>query len=147
MDILEFQGQYRWLSNFAPVRVTLDGITFPSAEHAYMSAKSTDVGWKTFCTTTPFAGIVKKASRKVKLVPNWDQEKFTVMQWLLEQKFSQEPYRTKLLATGAAYIQEGNLWNDIIWGVDLRTGRGNNVLGKMIMIIRDNMETKEDQNV
>lgn len=46
--IREFQGEYRWLSNFAPVLIKLDGI-YPSVEHAYMSAKSDDMKWKLFC--------------------------------------------------------------------------------------------------
>ena len=40
--ILQFQGEYRWLSNFAPVKIKLDGYTFASVEAAYMSAKCSD---------------------------------------------------------------------------------------------------------
>ena len=40
--IKEFRGEYAWLSNFASVPITLDGIQYPSVEHAYMSAKSKD---------------------------------------------------------------------------------------------------------
>ena len=46
MDILEFQGEYRWLSNFSPCEIILDGITYKSVEHAYMSAKSENEEWK-----------------------------------------------------------------------------------------------------
>lgn len=44
--IREFQGNKRWLSNFAPVQIKLEELIFPSVEHAYMSAKSNDVSWK-----------------------------------------------------------------------------------------------------
>lgn len=47
--IREFQKEYRWLSNFAPVAVRYKGITYPSVEHAYMSAKSEEKSWKKFC--------------------------------------------------------------------------------------------------
>lgn len=60
-DIDEFQGEFRWLSNFAAVEVVLNGITFKSVEHAYMSAKSEDPDWKLFCQNGASAGKVKKS--------------------------------------------------------------------------------------
>lgn len=50
--ISEFQGNFRWLSNFAPCKIILDGIEYPSVEHAYMSAKSSERSWKLFCSNT-----------------------------------------------------------------------------------------------
>ena len=40
--INEFQGDYRFLSNFHPAEVEMDGIKYPSVEHAYQAAKSLD---------------------------------------------------------------------------------------------------------
>ena len=134
--IREFQGEFRWLSNFTPCKVVLDGIEFGSVEHAYMSAKSRDPRWKHLCTTTRSPGFIKKESRKVQLIDGWDVVKFEVMRKCLEQKFNQEPFRSKLIATGTQHIQEGNWWGDKIWGVCLKTGEGENHLGKMIMEIR-----------
>src|SRR4051794_21773182 len=37
-----FEGQYRFLSNFFPAEVEFEGMTYPSVEHAYQSAKTTD---------------------------------------------------------------------------------------------------------
>lgn len=142
--IAEFQGKYRWLSNFAPVLVLFDGIVYPSVEHAYMSAKSGDHEWKLFCTdrsNTP--GDVKRASRKITLVANWDDIKRQVMLECLRSKFSQEPYRARLLATGTVHIQEGNRWGDCYWGVDLRKvpPRGLNVLGQLLMQVREELRS------
>ena len=39
----EFQGEYRFLSNFWPAPVEFEGITYPSVEHAYQSAKTMDM--------------------------------------------------------------------------------------------------------
>lgn len=47
--ITEFQNEFRWLSNFTPVKITLNGLEFSSVEHAYMSEKSDDREWKLFC--------------------------------------------------------------------------------------------------
>ncbi len=40
--ITSFSGKYRWLSNFFPVSICYDGITYPSVEHAFQAAKSLD---------------------------------------------------------------------------------------------------------
>jgi len=143
--IKQFQGEYRWLSNFVPCNVVLDGIAYQSVEHAYQSAKSELAEWKKFCASPDtYSAYVKKASRKIKPVDNWDTVKVEVMTDLLLQKFSQEPYKQKLLDTGDLHIQEGNTWGDTFWGVDLRTGKGQNILGKMIMEIRSKL-TKKDK--
>lgn len=66
------------------------------------------------------------------------------MQALLEQKFSQEPLRSQLLATGGKELIEGNVWHDNFWGVcqcadckKLVKGRWGNKLGEMLMRIRN----------
>lgn len=141
--ITEFQNEYRWLSNFAPVKIKLDGLEFPSVEHAYMSAKYNDIEWKKFCSNpNNKAGDVKRKSRNITLKEDWNDIKLEVMKECVNQKFSQEPYRTKLLGTGTQYIQEGNRWNDKYWGVCLKTNKGENHLGKLIMDVRSALVKK-----
>lgn len=41
--IKEFQGEYRWLSNFWPARVVLDGVEYPTVENAYQASKADEV--------------------------------------------------------------------------------------------------------
>lgn len=144
--IKEFQNEYRWLSNFTPVEVELDGLIYSSVEHAYMSAKSDDIKWKRICTNPNYtAGEIKRLSRQVHLIPNWDNIKLNVMEDCIRQKFNQEPYKSKLLQTGNLYIQEGNRWNDKFWGVCLKTNQGQNFLGKLIMKIRDEIQLSNSQ--
>jgi len=104
-----------------------------------MSAKSEDPSWKLFCATVVSPGDVKRASKKICLVAGWESKKVSIMRECLRQKYSQEPYRSKLLATGEEELQEGNMWNDTFWGVSLRTGKGQNILGKLIMEIREEL--------
>ncbi len=140
--INEFKGDYRWLSNFEAVTIKLGEHIYPSVEHAYMSAKCDSSEWKLFCMDARnTAGDVKKKSREVKLVDNWDRYKFLVMQSCLEQKYEQEPFRSKLIKTGTQNIVEGNYFGDIIWGVDLKytPNIGENHLGRMIMKIREDL--------
>ena len=41
-DVTEFQGEYRFLSNFWPAQVVFEGVTYPTSEHAYQAAKTLD---------------------------------------------------------------------------------------------------------
>lgn len=137
--ISEFRGEYRWLSNFYPCTIVLEGVEYPSVEHAYMSRKSDSELWKDFCVTTISPEEVKKASKRISLLPHWESIKVDIMRECLTQKYSEEPLRSKLIATGSQILQEGNWWGDQFWGVDLRTGVGENYLGKLIMGIREEL--------
>ena len=54
---------------------------------------------------------------------------------VVRAKFDQHPdLAQKLLATGDEELVEGNDWGDIYWGV--YKGRGNNMLGKILMRVR-----------
>lgn len=139
--IKEFQNEYRWLSNFSPCKIILEGVEYPSVEHAYMSAKSDNKDWKVFCSNpNNKAGDVKRQSKYIQLKDNWNDIKLSVMEECINQKFTQEPYKSKLIATGDLYLQEGNRWNDKFWGVCLKTNKGENNLGKLIMNVRNKIK-------
>lgn len=136
--IKEFSDENRWLSNFAKVSITYNEYTYNSIEAAYQAQKSDNPDWKKFCAdpnNTP--GLIKKSSRFIKIVENWENIKVPIMEELLLLKFSQEPYKTLLKNTKNVYIQEGNYWGDKFWGVCLKTNQGENNLGKLIMKIRE----------
>lgn len=136
--INNFRGEYNWLSNMYFCDVEYKNNIFKSVENAYMFAKADTSGeWLKFCLENP-PNICKKKSRNIEVREDWDNIKLSVMYDLLIQKFSQEPFRTKLLATGNENIQEGNYWNDTFWGVDLKQNpnTGENNLGRLIMYIR-----------
>lgn len=135
-DILEFSGENRWLSNFTPCKVELDSVTYPSVEHAYQAAKSPIHARSEYLTCT--AGNAKKLGSVKELPENWDTQKLEVMKHLLKQKFTLETeLGQKLLATYPVQIIEGNAWKDRFWGV--YQGCGLNLLGKMIMEIREEL--------
>ena len=56
-------------------------------------------------------------------------------------KFTYPDLQEKLLATGDAYLEEGNYWNDTTWGVC--NGVGENRLGKILMQVRDEIRRGE----
>ena len=126
-----FSGEHRFLSNFYPARVRLDGVEYPSTEHAFQAAKT--LGDRSvFLLGSP--GDAKRAGRRVALRADWEAVKLDVMADLLRQKFAADPLRSKLLATGTAELIEGNTWGDRFWGVC--GGVGENHLGKLLMATR-----------
>ena len=139
MKIEEFQGTYRWLSNFWPVPIVYDGITYESTEVAYQAAKTNNRKVREiFAKLT--AAESKTLGQNIIIRPDWDAVKLNVMEEVLRYKFSNSEMRRKLIATGDAELIEGNNWNDTFWGVC--KGVGQNHLGKLIMKIRDEINGK-----
>ena len=134
--ILSFQGEYRYLSNFWVCEVTLaDGVCYNSSEHAFMCQKTTDPYAKIAIRMAPTAAAAKREGRKVMLRPDWEEIKFQAMYDAVNAKFSQNPeLKAKLLSTGNRYLEEGNTWNDVVWGVC--DGVGTNCLGQILMLVR-----------
>lgn len=135
--IKEFQGEYRFLSNFWPAEITYEGITYPSVEHAYQAAKTLDKQERVKISKMK-AGEAKRAGRKVKLRSDWEAIKLSVMRSLVQQKFSRhDKLAKKLIETGDQELQEGNNWGDKFWGVVGNTGL--NHLGKILMSVRKDL--------
>jgi ribA/ribD-fused uncharacterized protein len=136
----EFQGAYRFLSNFWPAEVTYEGITYPTAEHAYQAAKTLDATERRRIAALPTPAEAKAEGRKLKLREDWETAKFVVMEDVVRLKFtSHADLREKLLATGDALLEEGNTWGDRVWGV--YQGQGENCLGKILMKVRKELRT------
>ncbi len=132
-----FHGRYRWLSNFWPAEVTLDGMVFSTVEGAYQAAKTLDLDHRRAIAGLAKPGQTKRYARKLKVRDDWQEVKLAVMEDLLRQKFSIPDLRQKLLDTGDAYLEESNSWRDFFWGVC--NGVGENHLGRLLMKCRDEM--------
>lgn len=139
--ITSFQDQFRFLSNFAPIQVEFNGLTFNSTEAAYQAAKCKNKeDQKKFQNIE--AGKAKRLGKKVEIREDWNDVKIQIMEDLLRQKFSNPEYKNKLLLTGNQEIQEGNNWGDTFWGIC--NGNGENHLGKLLMKIRDEFSLMQE---
>lgn len=135
-----FKDDNGFLSNFYPCTVILDGVEYPSVEHAFQAAKTLDLGMRQKIREAPTPGKAKRMGGVLKLemsVPAWNVVKVAVMYDLVKQKFNKEPFRTKLLNTGDAELIEGNWWGDTYWGMCM--GKGENNLGKILMCVREEL--------
>ncbi|HTE60658.1 MAG TPA: NADAR family protein [Solirubrobacteraceae bacterium] len=129
--ILEFRGEFEFLSNFYRRPVTdRQGMRYASAEHAFQASKTTDPDDKVWIMEADTPGQAKRrgspngeGGRKIELRENWDQVRVATMVAVLRAKFRPgSPLSTKLLATGQRVLVEGNAWNDTTWGATWRTG-------------------------
>jgi ribA/ribD-fused uncharacterized protein len=141
--IVEFQGRYRFLSNFWPAEVVYEGVTYPTVEHAYQSAKTFDLNERKRIAGLKTPAEAKAEGRKLKLRDDWETAKFVVMEDCVRYKFTHhDELHAKLVATGDALLEEGNTWGDRVWGV--YQGQGENRLGKILMKVRDELRAIED---
>lgn len=137
--ISNFRLKYRFLSNFYPVRIEYDGIIYNNSEAAFQAQKCTDqISKLQFSSYTPYEA--KRIGRTVELRPDWEKVKDDLMFEIVLAKFTQHPdLKEKLLDTGDAILIEGNTWHDTYWGVDSKTGKGQNHLGKILMRVRQEL--------
>ena len=138
--ISEFQGKYRFLSNFWYAKVTLDGVTYPTVEHAFQAAKTLYPAEREKVRACKSPSDAKRTGRTVTLRNDWEDVKVGVMYDLVWQKFQRPDLKNLLLDTGDQVIEEGNNWNDRFWGVcPPGSGQGENNLGHILMIIRHHL--------
>lgn len=135
--INNFRGDYFFLSNFYEAPVIFDGIRYCNNEAAFQAQKCINVeDRKAFSTMNP--SEAKKAGRKVILRSDWELVKVDLMYKIVKAKFAQNiDLALKLAATNNEELVEGNTWGDKIWGKV--NGEGQNLLGKILMDIRDNI--------
>jgi ribA/ribD-fused uncharacterized protein len=133
--IISFRGEYDFLSNFYYLEKSLHG--YPTIEHFYQAMKSVSVDQRAYIKNHPSKGL-KAAAKGLTIREDWDEVKLDVMLYGLRFKFSDNNpiLKSKLISTGALYIQEGNWWGDKFWGVCLKTNTGENNLGKLLMQVR-----------
>lgn len=140
--ITSFTGEHFFLSNFYPVNVTYEGRVYPTAEHAYVAAKTTDEKVREHISMIPTAGQVKRFGKTIELRHKWNHIKIHEMRTILENKFSSlrsdGGCYSMLMSTAPAILIEGNPWGDTFWGQS-PVGKGRNELGKLLMAIRDDI--------
>lgn len=137
--VKRFADQYAFLSNMTRARVYHEDykMYFDSVENGYQASKNPDMIWVNFCQScTPHES--KTQSRSVPLRKDWEDVKVLKMIQLVRSKFEiNDQMRDRLILLKDMILIEGNYWNDDFWGVCDKNGKGKNVLGQILMLIRD----------
>lgn len=143
MKIEKFRGPYWFLSNFYPITVN----EFPSVEHFYQASKFLDPEIREQIKAAKTSGDAKRIAEenRTKVREGWDDLKETIMWSALVKKFKDRELARKLLDTHDHEIVRENDWDDTFWGTV--NGEGDNILGKMLMKIREELKKEEEKNV
>lgn len=131
-------------SNFDDMHapIVFEGIEYPTVEHFFQAMKCRDISVRLRIANAPGPGAAKSMGRKCRMRDDWKDIRYDVMLHGLLHKFAVGTHWRKLLdATKGQYIVEWNTWHDNIWGqcqcFDCRSIKGQNLLGKALMAIRD----------
>ena len=135
---MRFRNEYWFLSNMYPCSIWYEGALdgkyiFRSVETIFQMMKCDDDNEKKgFELLNGFEA--KKRGRRVKLRDDWNEIKLDVMRDILEVKFSIPDLKNKLMRVNDEIVEDNN-WGDRYWG--RCNGIGKNMLGKLLMEIRD----------
>lgn len=87
MEIKQFMGPFRFLSNFYPSEITHNGIAYPTVEHFYQAMKCVDKNEAFAIANAATPVQAKRMGRKVKIRPDWESIKEQIMGFALWEKF------------------------------------------------------------
>lgn len=132
------------LSNLYKRPVVFEEVEYPTSEHAYQAGKASRPAVREWILAAPTPALAAMAAHNLytwDVVSDWSKIKFDRMRQVLRAKFSQhEDLALVLLSTGEArLVEEGTVDNAVnrLWG-EVR-GKGENMLGKMLMELRDEL--------
>lgn len=137
-QITYFRDSHFFLSNYYELPLYFEGAWYPTAEHAFQAAKTTNEEMRTAIRKSNSPAKAKRMGRNLTLRPRWDSMRVEVMRTILRSKFKDMVMRGMLMSTGDADLIEGNTWGDTFWGVC--RGRGQNTLGQLLMEIRQEIK-------
>lgn len=132
------------LSNMAPgYHVNINDVIFPTTEHLYQACRfpdRPDIQWDIYREPSPMKAKWIARANDTLTRSDWYQVRFSVMQWCLEIKLSQNwtTFGELLRSTGDKSIVEYTP-KDKIWGA-IKQGDvyiGTNALGRLLMFVRN----------
>ncbi len=134
-------------SNFYVGPFEIDGSWWPTTEHYFAAMKTEDDSEREAIRKAATPLDAKRMGRVVTLRPDWEDVKYEVMLDALRAKFGNHMnLKEVLLSTGDALIYEDSPY-DKVWGTGQRggVGTGQNLLGKALMQVRQELGTTPDE--
>ncbi len=137
---------YGSFSNLFKRPIELDGVTYPTSEHAYQAGKARKPGVRDWLMSAPSPALLAMAAHGLyywDISPGWSTTKFDRMRRVLLAKFTQHAdLKELLLGTGdAVLIETATVDNEVnrLWGEV--NGVGRNMLGTLLMEVRAQLRT------
>jgi len=152
MDEIRFyrasEKPYGAFSNLFRRPVTFEGEDFATSEHAYQAGKARKPAVKEWLMAAPSPALLAMAAHGLyvwDVSPNWSKIKFERMKNVLMAKFTQhQDLYDLLLSTGDARLVESATVDNAVnrlWGEV--NGVGKNMLGKLLMEVREELHAKQ----
>ena len=144
--IESFTGYFEFLHNNYLSPVLYDGMLFPSATHAFQSARSSDERTRKAILNAESLLVVLKIAKRIDEPENWKLKRLKVMEQIVRDKFRRSrELQEKLKATGNRDLlmtyQDENSVNQY-WGVV--NNKGQNQLGRILMKIRSDLKDNQE---
>ena len=146
IEFYRVDDPYGTFSNFASYPIELKSVTWPTSEHYFQAQKFAGTVHEEMIRGAASPTIAAKMGRDRQrpLRTDWAQVKNDIMREAVRAKFNQHRIlREQLLATGDAPLIE-HTKNDSYWG-DGGDGRGQNMLGRILMEIRSELKGEAEQ--
>lgn len=138
---------YGMFSNLYRIPVELDGVVYPTAEHAYQAGKARKAAVREWLMSAPSPALLAMAAHGLyywDITPGWSTNKFDRMRRVLAAKFSQhEDLKELLLSTGnSRLVESATIDNEVnrLWGEV--NGVGRNMLGNLLMEVREQLNAQ-----
>ena len=139
---------YGAFSNLYRRPIVFEGETFATSEHAYQAGKARKKAVRDWLMSAPSPALLAMAAHGLyywDVAPGWSTTKFDRMRDVLRAKFAQhEDLCELLLSTGdARLVESATVDNEVnrTWGEV--NGIGKNMLGKLLMEIREELRANE----
>lgn len=140
------KDKYGCFSNFYEGPFEIDGSIWPTTEHYFAAMKTHDVSQQEDIRKAKTPLEAKQMGRVCSLREDWDDVKYDVMLDALRAKFGNNPVlKDTLLSTADALIYEDSPY-DKVWGTGEKggVGKGQNLLGKALMQVREEFQISVD---
>ena len=138
-DVIDrFIGEYAFLDPWYPTLIEVEGLIFPSVQHAFEAGKTSD-----FATRERLRTASKQEVRQIvqnpafRLQEGFSEWRVEFMRDLLWWKFTQDvKLASYLVATHPRELIYTNYRGETFWGVEGKNGWGKNTMGILLMEIR-----------
>lgn len=138
------RGTFGCFSNFSRHGLKYKGNYWKTSEHAFQAQKFAGTKYEDAVRSCNMPGDAAELGRDrtLPLRKDWEQVKDGIMEEILYEKFSQnEEIKKVLLSTADAELVE-HTDKDSYWG-DGGNGSGKNMLGKLLMKIRERLSNEK----
>lgn len=156
-----WKADYWFLDNSYEIQVLSGGISYPSVTHAFLAEQSDNVSIRLKIAQTSVVNLKELANKEI--VKPYDgfkgpdvmrkllEYKFGVSSWIAGMTLDQTKVAQKLIATGTSTLVYGNNSCNQFWGwcncSEHFNKRGQNVLGGLIMGVREKLIKELTKNV